>query len=438
MLRYLATTLGLYGLLAASTAHAQTAPKPPFQFSRIDLQLYDEANALDRLLESRGLVYSDPVLEQHLADIAAPLLPKESMENVQWRFRILRDPLVNAFALPNGSIYINTGLIARVENDDQLAGVLAHEATHVAGRHSYLFNLSMRKKTVAITALSAAAWWLPVGGIWGATIYAAANTSQVVLIFTIYGYSRENEQEADVNAVERVKQAGRDPNQFIRVFALLDRRLEPEPVPFIWRDHPKTEKRIAYLKQKLGLEGDVAAAPDPAYLDRMRPVFLQNIQLDLDSRCFRSAVDGAQRLAGAHPDDPDALFWLAESYRALGPRKPALGKEEQNDSGLRSAYGKMIKQTEQEETEKLAGTPEGRVLMEEHQRKAEELYRRAAGLDPRFAKAQLGLGMLYEQQHKPDSALMAYRKYLELAPSGVDRERVERRMAALNSKGASQ
>ena len=48
--------------------------------------------------------------------------------------------MVNAFALPNGSIYVFSGLLARAENDDQLAGVLAHEATHVTNRHAYIFN----------------------------------------------------------------------------------------------------------------------------------------------------------------------------------------------------------------------------------------------------------------------------------------------------------
>ncbi len=452
MVRYLVATLGLCCFVSLRAAHAQTAPKPPFRFTKIDRQLLDESNAVDRVLESRGLVYSDPVLEKHLTGIAAPLLPKDSLEHVQWQFRILRYPLVSAFALPNGSIYVTSGLIARVENDDQLAGVLAHEATHVADRHAYLFNRSIRKKNVAMTALSAVAtfvpvagvWWYPAGGIfwypggvWGATTSATANCCQVASVFTVYGYSRKFERDADLNAVERLKQSGRDPNQFVRVLTLLDQKLDPEPAPFIWQDHRKTEKRIAYLKEKLGLKGDVAAAPAPGYLDRMRPVLVQNVQMDLDCRCFRSAVAGAQRLADARPDDPESLFWLAESYRALGPRKPALDKKEQTDSGQRKAYNRMVKLTEQEETAKLSRSPEGRAALEAHQRKAEELYRRAAAVDPQFAKAQLGFGMLYQQENKPDDALIAYRKYLDLAPQGANRERVQRRMAALNTHGAS-
>jgi predicted Zn-dependent protease len=450
--RCLAVALGLYGLLSAGPIHAQAAPEPPFRFTKVDLQLLDESNAVDRLLENRGLVYSDPVLEKHLAGITTPLLPKDAPEHVQWRFRILRDPLVSAFALPNGSIYVTTGLIARAENDDQLAGVLAHETAHVSHRDPYLFNRSIRRKNVAMTVISGAAfslsvfdiWWYPPGGIFlypegpcGATTSATANGSQVASIFTVYGYSRTDERNADLNAAEGLKKSGRDPNQLVRVLGVMDQSFDPTPVAYIWQDHRKTEKRIAYLKTELGLKGDAAAAPDAGYLARMRPVLVQNIQMDLDSRCFRSAVAGAQRLTDARPDDPDALFWLAESYRAMGPRKPVLDKKEQTGSGQRKAYRRMAKLTEQEETEKLSGSPEGRAALNAHQRQAEELYRRATDLNPRFAMAQLGLGMLYQQENKPDDALIAYRKYLDLAPQGADRERVQRRMAALDSQGAS-
>jgi tetratricopeptide (TPR) repeat protein len=221
------------------------------------------------------------------------------------------------------------------------------------------------------------------------------------------------------------------------MFTLLDQKLEPEPVPFFWRDHPKTRQRIAYLKEALGLKNEVPARMDPAYIDRMRPVFLQNIRMDLDSRCFRSAVAAAQRLVEAKPNDPEALFWLGESYRSLGPRNRVLDEMEITDSGQRKAYKSMIRQTEQEETAQLSRTPQGRASLEANQREAERLYNRAADIVPRLAQPQLGLGMLYEQQEKAELAIATYLKYLELSPQAADRERVERRIAALSTKGAS-
>src|SRR3954454_19100762 len=100
----LTVALGLSGYLFPCAVRAQVRPPEPFTFTKIDLKLLEEVNAADRQLETRGLVWNDAALEKHLADNAAPLLPAAPLENVTWRFHVLRDPLVNAFALPNGSV----------------------------------------------------------------------------------------------------------------------------------------------------------------------------------------------------------------------------------------------------------------------------------------------------------------------------------------------
>ena len=192
------------------------------------------------------------------------------MEHVQWRIRILRDPLVNAFALPNGSIYVNSGLIAVAENDDQLAAVLSHEAVHVTNRHAYLFNRSLRSKAVAVEVIHAVTMWVPVGGLWALTVSAIGNVSGLAVAISVYGYSRDVEREADLDGLERLRQSGRDPAQLVRLFTLMDRRLEPEPIPLFWRDHPRNRERIAYVKQALGFKGDAPAPNDPGYVSRMR------------------------------------------------------------------------------------------------------------------------------------------------------------------------
>jgi Zn-dependent protease with chaperone function len=127
------------------------APKEEFVFTKVDLDLLEEVNLLERRLEREGLVYADAATNAYLQRIGETLLPRDQhLENVQWKFRALRDPVPNAFALPNGSIYVNTGLIALLENESQLAAMLAHEITHVLKRHTYLQNRSNRKKFLAM------------------------------------------------------------------------------------------------------------------------------------------------------------------------------------------------------------------------------------------------------------------------------------------------
>ena len=121
-----------------------------FKFGKVDLDLLEQINLLDKRFEKEGLVYHDADLDAFLDRVGKTVVAEKQMENVDWRFHALRDPVPNAFALPNGSIYVNTGLLALLDDEGQLAGVLAHEMTHVARRHTSLQNRSIRKKVLAI------------------------------------------------------------------------------------------------------------------------------------------------------------------------------------------------------------------------------------------------------------------------------------------------
>jgi len=408
---------------AIQRAHGQP---PPFTFSKVDLKLLEESEALDRQIEKRALVYHDAALEQNLADLAAPLLPAAPLDRVQWKFRILRDPLVDAFALANGSVYVTSGLLAITENGDQLAGVLAREIAHVANRHPYIMIRSARKKVVAIEVSEVIETLAYAGTVWRAP-YAPTNMGGSATVPMVYGYSRKLEEEADHNAVDRVKATGRDPLQLVRMFAIMDGNPELEPVP-VFND-PNTKARIAYLKKVLGVSTDAAPRIETAYVDRMRPVILQNLQLDLDSRRFRSAVAEADRLAAAHPDDPVVLYWLGEAYRSLGPRQMGLTAK-----GQRKEYGKAVRRTEEEDREVLAKTPAGAAALQGNQQRAEELFLKAAAIDPSLAEPYFGLGALYQQQARAQEAVAAYRKYITLCRQPADKERAERLIADIEDQ----
>jgi predicted Zn-dependent protease len=422
-------------LLLASIA-APGIGAPAFVFTKVDLKLLDESKAIDRELETRGLVFHDAAVDAHLTAVGRSVIPPGDLEHVEWQFHVLRDPMVNAFALPNGSIYVNAGLLARAENDDQIAGVLAHEATHVAHRHGYLTNRSIRRKSFL---LNAASWitWIPAGGVAGQVISWSASVGQVAVVLSVYGYSRELEQEADVSGLDLLKRAGRRPDQLARMMFLFDDKLEPEPVPILYNDHPRTKQRIDYLRQKLGMPDDLPAAEDRAYVLAMKTVIAQAVQLQIDGRRFRSAVAAATKLAAAQPDDSANLFLSGEAWRSLGPRRPRLSERELTNSGLRAGYKASRKLTEDEEVRQLTATEEGRAALQENRAKAEDFYRRAAALDPSAANPYLGLGALYQDAGRTADAIAAYRKCLELSPSASDRDRVERRLAALSAPGGA-
>jgi tetratricopeptide (TPR) repeat protein len=188
---------------------------------------------------------------------------------------------------------------------------------------------------------------------------------------------------------------------------------------------------VAHLKSLAGVDKDPAAGADGGYLGRMRPVMLQTIQLDLDTRRFRSAVAAAQRMTTASADDALALYWLGESYRALGPRPAQWADPERSVYDQRVAYQQAARRTEQEEADRLAATPEGKAVLASNRQKAEELFRKSAGADPALPEPYFGLGSLYEQEGRKGQAVEAYRKYMELSRQPLDQERAGRRVEEL-------
>src|SRR5260370_41033350 len=98
MRRILATAVALVSA-AAVTPAVSGQSQTPFTFTKVDLKLLEESEALDRQFEKRALVYHDAALEKHFTDPAAPLLPGTPLEHVRWKFRILRAPTLNASSL---------------------------------------------------------------------------------------------------------------------------------------------------------------------------------------------------------------------------------------------------------------------------------------------------------------------------------------------------
>src|SRR5881227_2929035 len=124
-------------LTPISALATQDPPQSPparidFKFEKVDLDLLEQVNLLDKRFERDGLVYADEPTNVYLQRVGESLVPRDlKLEHVVWKFRALRDPVPNAFALPNGSIYVTTGLLALVDNESEVAAVLAHELTHV-------------------------------------------------------------------------------------------------------------------------------------------------------------------------------------------------------------------------------------------------------------------------------------------------------------------
>lgn len=408
-----------------------------FKFGKVDLELLEQVNLLDRRFEREGMVLEDETVSTYLNRVGKSLLPRGlNLENVTWRFRALRDPEPNAFALPNGSIYVSTGLLALLDNESQLAAVLAHELTHVMRRHSYLQNRSNRKKFLTMNIIAAVGAYAP-GGVAGAVITIVTMVAPFIVMATIFGYSRDLEREADLKGIELMLHAEYPPEEMVKMLKLLSNDIEGEQVRLFYNDHPALQERINLVSGFLGSRADTITPAmelnreKKAYFAKAESIMQHDIQLAMNAGRFRSALYLSLRLVEFHPESSQNVFLLAESYRLLGPRTPQLTEKELTNSAKRDAAKKREKRTIEEEERDLLATPAGQENWKLHQQKAEELYTRALSLPDPVPSAHRGLGMLYEKLGRTNEATPEYEKYLELAPGAIDRERIQKRLEAV-------
>jgi predicted Zn-dependent protease len=433
---------GPIALAQKKTAPVEATPPPlreEFKFGQVDFEVLEQSDLLDLRLERDGLVLVDESANAYLRRIGQALIPRGlELERVSWKFRVLRDPQPNAFALPNGSIYVTTGLITLLDNESQLAAIIAHELTHVMRRHTYVHNRSNRKKFLTMNVMSAVGALTP-GGIVGAVITVVTTVAPFIMMATIFGYSRDLEREADHKGIDMMISAEYSPEEMVNVLKLLDEDMEGENIRLFYNDHPSLDERIKYLSSYLGARADRVThqmelnRERVAYFRNVESVMRHDLQLAINAGRARSAVYLAQRLVDFNGDSEN-LFWLAESYRTLGPRAPQLTEKQLTNSAKKDASKKREKRTVEEEERELLATPAGKDNWQRHQQMAEDLYRRALNAVNPAPVAHRGLGLLYEKLGRGTDAAAEYEKYLERSPSAIDRERIRRRIDTLKEK----
>ncbi len=447
MKRRLLSFLGIAAwLLFVPAGLSQSKPEPgqagsvaaaleDFKFTKIDLELLVKVKQFEKYLEEKGYVYHDAEVIAYVARVGGAVLPQETPEHVEWRFRVLRDPMANAFALPNGSIYVHTGLLALLENEAQLASVLAHEARHVLGHHTYKQNRSQRKKMVAIHILSAAGAAAGAAGGWGSVASAVISLIPVMVVGTIYGYSRELEREADVKAFTALNEAEYSTEEMPITFQLLQssHEVELEGEPIFYRSHPRLQERIAYITQMVNTIRPKVRHPmveAERYVAATEKTVRYNAGLDIQSGRARTALAASKRLVRTGPKAENFLA-LGDAIAALGPMTPEPTDEEKSSKGKGETRKMLSKMTPQEYEAALWAKPGAAKSWEENRTKAEEAYRKALELDANLATAYRGLGDVFTTDKRPGEAVEAYRKYLEMAPESRDRVQINRKIQEL-------
>ena len=157
--------------------------------------------------------YDDSTVQQYVSGVGLKLVKVSQLPDLEWHFTVIDDPSVNAFAMPGGYIYITRGILAHLNSEAQLAGVLGHEIGHVTARHT----------ARQITGQQVAGIGLLVGSIVSPAFARYGGVAQQALGLMFLGYSRDHETEADDLGVQYMTRAGWDPREMPATYHMLKR-----------------------------------------------------------------------------------------------------------------------------------------------------------------------------------------------------------------------
>lgn len=206
-----------------------------------------------RDIRNSGQVVEDPLVTEYLNDIGSRIAAQSNKGDHHFTFFAVDDERINAFALPGGYIGVHTGLLESSRNEDELAGVIAHEVAHVTQRHIARAIHANSRQSLLTTAMMLGAIIVAAAGgssdaVQGAMAVAQGTAAQQQINFT-----RSNEYEADRIGIAALADAGFDPYGMASFFEVMSRQQTTSPemrAPEFMRTHPVTTARIAEARNR--------------------------------------------------------------------------------------------------------------------------------------------------------------------------------------------
>jgi predicted Zn-dependent protease len=276
-------------------------------------------NADPDIVASMGL-YPDEGLQTYVQELGEGLAARSERPDLPWTFRVLDDPVINAFALPGGYIYVTRGILAYLDSEAELAGVLGHEIGHVTARHS----------VNQISRAQVAQLGLGVGMILAPELQRFEGLASASLGLLFLKFGRDDERQADELGVRYMGRLGYDPAQLSGVMGMLGRVTaggggEGGRTPEWLSTHPNPENREATIL-RLAETAEVAADPPKV----VREAFMER----LDGLIFgQNPREGFFR--DAHFYHPDMRFQMdfpsgwqtansRQAVQALSPQEDAI------------------------------------------------------------------------------------------------------------------
>ncbi len=288
-------------------------------------ELDDYGAAMLHQLRAYELVLDDALLNDYVHALGYRLVANSDRPDLTFTFFIMRSPDINAFAAPGGYVAVNAGLITAMDSEDELAGVIAHEISHVQQLHILRGIEDQRKMSIPIML-----------GMLGVAIAAAGRGDDAAPAALVAGsslmqqrainFTRGEEAEADRVGIQIMARAGYDPNAMAGAFQTLQKimRVNGVDVPEFLLDHPLDTRRIAEAKARAAQMG-CPEAPLLANLPPVAPLSVGGLDLNVPDGASTARADQAtpalvRQASGCGPERrvDDAYFQLMrERVRVL-------------------------------------------------------------------------------------------------------------------------
>ena len=259
-------------------------------------------------IHDSGVLYRDADLENYLNHIAAKLQENSGSREPSIKIKVVKDPTLNAFAFPNGVIYIHSGILARMENEAQLAALLSHEMIHCTHRHYIMAQRSIEDRTLAP----------------GSALQEVARVpNRIGQRTSIRRFTRELETEADRVGLDLMIKSNYDPKEILTLFEIMQLEIEVEGIrePYFFGTHPNVQQRIKNVNHWLAKKyrGKITGVINAEkYQSRISQLILDNARMDLRRGRFSVAKKTVEKLLVRMPDDARAYYLLGEILRQRG------------------------------------------------------------------------------------------------------------------------
>jgi predicted Zn-dependent protease len=345
-----------------------------------------------RKFEAEHKMWDDPLLDAYITDITQRIVAVAKPKPFTYRTRIVNDPTVNAFTFGGGLLYFHAGLVARMENEAQLAMVMAHEIAHVTERHvpsGIEKTYGMQLLGTAAIAAGQATGRLPLQG------EALQKTYEYTMNAAVSGHGRSQESEADEVGMAYMVKAGYDPREAPGTFDQLLRQYGDQSrlQNFFYGSHPTNRARIerttelARTRYAKEIAERKLAVNTQEFMRRTRELVVQTGKLDFEGKHFESAAAMFEKASRVDPRDPEPHHYLGR-----------IALETQGAGGVDRAIGH---------------------------------FEEATRADDKYAPAFRDLGLAYYRKGERPNAVTAFERYLALDPNANDAARIKQSIAEL-------